>query len=126
MSKFVLYSTLSCLGLSHVKRFRYTNSDFDRTIYKDCFKDKKWGVLSYKISPKIFAQSLCLDLKQTCYDHHMPRNHLKKVREDEEYSKNKIIQKDCKEKISYTFVTESKNLSKPQNNQHKPYRGFEK
>ena len=73
-----------------------TNSDFDRTIYKDCFTDKNWGVLKNKISPEIFAQSLCLDLKQTFYDHHMPWDHLKKtVREDEEYSKNKIIQKDC-------------------------------
>ncbi len=76
------------------------------------------------------SQNICSEFMSWSEANMLWSSHAKesfeKVREDEEYSKNKIIQKDCKEKISYTFVTESKNLSKPQNNQHKPYRGFEK
>ena len=65
------YSPL-CLAKDCLKTHIFKNdSEVNMDIHRDCFKGNNWGVLKAKISPKVFAISLCLDLKRTFYNHYI-------------------------------------------------------
>ena len=65
------YSPL-CLTWDSLKTHIFKNaSEVNLDIHRDCFKGNNWGVLKAKISPKVFAKSLCVDLKQTFYNHYI-------------------------------------------------------
>ena len=55
------------------------DTDFNMELYKDLTENEDWGILQPKLSSEVFAISLCLDLKQTFYQHHVNWNDLQKI-----------------------------------------------
>ena len=55
------------------------DTDFNMELYKDLTENENWGILQPKLASEVFAISLCLDLKQTFYEHHVNWNDLKNI-----------------------------------------------
>ena len=87
------------------------DSSFNKDIYKDYVKNKNWGVLEPKISSEVFAISLCRDLKQTFYDHHIRWHDLKKIVKEDEKIKFPLVRKSIVNTNEDSRALEKKNKS---------------